>query len=142
MTMAILHRKIINCFEQKMANLRGLRGLKIKEVRKFVRRNSVQGNSKNDLIGSNALESQIAVFEKNLDFLQVSKSMLTASGKNGLMLTDDISISSKNQFWSNYCQPVPESGKVGEFIDENEILVLEIDSLDIWIRIKLVMSQS
>jgi hypothetical protein len=37
---------------------------------------------------------------------------------------------------------VPDQGKVGDFIDENEILVLDIDSLDIWLRIKLVMAQA
>lgn len=37
---------------------------------------------------------------------------------------------------------MPDQGKVGDFIDENEILVLDIDSLDIWLRIKLVMAQA
>ena len=37
---------------------------------------------------------------------------------------------------------MPDQGKVGDFIDENEILVLDIDSLDIWLRIKLVMAQT
>lgn len=73
--------------------------------------------------------------------MQVSKSMLTASGKNGLLLADDINVSSRNQLWANFCQPVPDQGKVGEYIDEGEILVLDIDSFDIWLSIKLVMAQ-
>lgn len=62
MNMALLHRKIISSFEQKMVNLRGLRGLKVKELRKFVYRSSSSLNQ-NDLINSSN-ESHIAVFEK------------------------------------------------------------------------------
>ena len=38
--MALLHRKIISSFEQKMSHLRGLRGLKVRELRKFQKRSS------------------------------------------------------------------------------------------------------
>lgn len=64
--MAILHRKIINSFEQKMVNLRGLRGLKIKEIRKFAKRLSVNAAGRSDFIASN-VENQIVAFEKSLD---------------------------------------------------------------------------
>jgi hypothetical protein len=138
MTMALLHRKIISSFEQKMVNLRGLRGLKVKELRKFVRRNSMA--QRNESVGS-AQESQIAVFDKSLDFITVGRSLMTASGKNGLIVADDINLTSKNNFWNGYCRQVPDHGKVGEFLDENEILVLEIDSIDIWLHVNLTMQQ-
>ena len=136
--MGLLHRKIISSFEQKMVNLRGLRGLKVKELRKFVRRGSMA--NRNESIGS-ANESHIAVFEKSLDFISVGKSLLTTSGKNGLIVADDINVTSKNNFWNSYCRQVPDQGKVGEFLDESEILVIEIDSIDIWLHVNLTMQQ-
>jgi hypothetical protein len=57
MNMALLHRKIINSFEQKLVNLRGLRGLKIKEIRKFGKRGSVTAQAKNELLSSTTFEN-------------------------------------------------------------------------------------
>lgn len=67
--------------------------------------------------------------------------MLTTSGKNGLIVAGDINLTSKNNFWNGYCRQVPDHGKVGQFIDENEILVLDIDSIDIWLHVNLFMQQ-
>ena len=43
------------------------------------------------------------------------------------------------QFWNNNCQQLPQYGKIGEYIIENEQLLFEIDSSDIWVRVKLQM---
>jgi len=67
--------------------------------------------------------------------------MLTTSGKNGLIVAGDINLTSKNNFWNGYCIQVPDHGKVGQFIDENEILVLDIESIDIWLHVNLLMQQ-
>ena len=42
-------------------------------------------------------------------------------------------------FWDNHCQSLPQTGKIGEYILENEQLLFEIDSNDIWVRVKLQM---
>ena len=42
-------------------------------------------------------------------------------------------------FWSTQCQILPENGKVGDYIHEHEQLLFEIDSQDIWVRVKLQM---
>ena len=65
---------------------------------------------------------------------------MTASGKNGLVVSEDISLTTRHNFWVDYCLQIPLNGKVGDFIDENEILVLDIDSIDIWLHVNLVMS--
>lgn len=137
--MTLLHRKILSIAEQKMGNLRGLRGLKVRELRKFGKPNVFA--SRHDASFTNVADSQIAVFEKSLDFCQLNKSMLTASGKNRLIISEDVSLTTKNNFWTTYCKPIPGNGKVGDYIDENEILVLDIDSVDIWLSVNLVMSQ-
>ena len=43
------------------------------------------------------------------------------------------------KFWNNQCQLLPQNGKIGEYILENEQLLFEIDSNDIWVRVKLQM---
>jgi hypothetical protein len=66
MPMEQLQRKIISSFEQKMANLRGLRGLKIREMRKFVKANMMIQSGRADS-RIDPLESETVVFEKCLD---------------------------------------------------------------------------
>ena len=39
MSIKSLHHKIISSFEQKQANLRGLKGLKVKELKRVVKKN-------------------------------------------------------------------------------------------------------
>lgn len=55
-------------------------------------------------------------------------------------MSEDVSLTTKHNFWKDYCQPIPGSGKVGDYFDGDEILVLDIDSIDIWLRVNLVMS--
>lgn len=77
-----LNKKIIDSFEQKLINLRGLRGLKVKELRKYVEKESVssrkQSLSERDDIPNPhyMLRSQ----ERKDEFLLINK-QLSLSGK-------------------------------------------------------------
>lgn len=56
-----------------------------------------------------------------------------------MQLQSDESDKANWQFWTEFCKSVPDQGKVGDSIQENEILVLDIDSIDIWLHVNLVM---
>ena len=40
-------------------------------------------------------------------------------------------------FWQRNCLELPDKGKVGEFIVDNEQIIFEIESYDIWVKVKL-----
>ena len=40
-------------------------------------------------------------------------------------------------FWQRNCLELPDKGKVGEFIVDNEQILFEIESYDIWVKVKL-----
>ena len=42
-------------------------------------------------------------------------------------------------FWQRNCLELPDKGKVGEFIVDNEQILFEIESYDIWVKVKLQM---
>jgi hypothetical protein len=69
MTISLLHRKILSIAEQKMGNLRGLRGLKVRELRKFGGKSHGMMSQKESSSLASAVDSQIAIFEKSLDFI-------------------------------------------------------------------------
>ena len=45
-------------------------------------------------------------------------------------------------YWQRNCLELPDKGKVGEFIVDNEQIIFEIDSYDIWVKVKLQMVES
>ena len=119
MNIRSLHKKIISSFEQKQANLRGLKGLKVKELKRVMkgRTASVQ------LSGSH----------------EESKSNLTSSvNKESILDIKNTTMDNKvdiprdeegiKNFWNTQCQTLPENGKIGEYIHEDEQLLFEIDS--------------
>ena len=75
--------------------------------------------------------------DKNVP-IKSEKVYLSQSGRN--FRGEDITPSNKQTFWDSYCKQIPDDGKVGDYIKENEILVLDIDSVDIWLGVKLVMT--
>jgi hypothetical protein len=52
-----------------MGNLRGLRGLKVRELRKFGGKSHGMMSQKESSSLASAVDSQIAIFEKSLDFI-------------------------------------------------------------------------
>ena len=42
-------------------------------------------------------------------------------------------------YWQRNCLELPDKGKVGEFIVDNEQIIFEIESYDIWVKVKLQM---
>ena len=129
--MTNLHKKIISSFEQKQPNLRGLKGLKVKELKRVMKR-----------------ATSINLTENG----EQSKGSLTNTplhGYNQSLASQDKVIENKVEipkdeneikfFWDNNCQSLPQNGKIGEYIIENEQLLFEIDSSDIWVRVKLEM---
>ena len=42
-------------------------------------------------------------------------------------------------FWQRNCLELPDKGKVGEFIVDNAQILFEIESYDIWVKVKLQM---
>ena len=113
MSMDLLCRKIISIAEQKMVNLRGLRGLKIRELRKFAR--SLDQSDR-----SIAGENPVSAFERSLDIIDKHPKhhiQLSASGHN--FRGEDINQSNRQLFWDSYCRRIPGDGKVGDYINEN-----------------------
>ena len=128
MNIKSLHHKIISSFEQKQANLRGLKGLKVKELKRVIK--------KNEHILSQSMHSEM----KEERFTgQMSKDTMLDSKMHDGKVEIPRDEGERTAFWQMQCQAVPEHGKVGEYIHEHEQLLFEIDSQDIWIRVKLQM---
>jgi hypothetical protein len=45
-------------------------------------------------------------------------------------------------FWKNQCKKIPDSGKVGQYLGENEMLIFDIDSIDVWLKVTICMKEA
>jgi len=129
--MISLTRKIINQIEQKQEIFRGLKGLRITELKKIVKPLNETAARSNSLLQpgiSRLYETQAK---------DSSNQIMTGPQKLTLKNDDQI-----DKFWTNNCKTVPLStNKIGELFGENEHIVCKLESFDMWISVELGMKQ-
>ena len=138
-----LFRKIISQVEQKQAHFRGLRGLRLTELKRIIKYPSESIIKDRQNVRSGSIMSSIRdSFEKTGDqsLSDIKDTSLLGNHPQKLALKTDEAIL---RFWNKNCTniPIQSCNKIGDYLREGEHLLCKFDSVDMLCHIKLFMVQ-